>query len=157
MQTDNFVIKPYDQKYKQQILRVWEQSVLATHDFLTPSDFSEIKAVVYTINFYDFQVYCLTADDLVIGFIGVLDKKIEMLFIDPAHFGQGLGKKLMNFAVNKLGAYKVDVNEQNVKAVEFYEKLRFETYERTDKDDQGRTYPLLRMKLQQDANDVTSA
>ena len=57
MQTDNFVIKPYDQKYKQQILRVWEQSVLATHDFLTPSDFSEIKAVVYTINFYDFQVF----------------------------------------------------------------------------------------------------
>ena len=71
-----------------------------------------------------------------------------MLFIDPAHFGQGLGKKLMNFAVNKLGADKVDVNEQNVKAVEFYKKLRFETYERTDKDDQGRTYPLLRMKLQ---------
>ena len=64
MQTDKFEIKAYDQKYKQQILRVWEQSVLATHDFLTPTDFTEIKELVQTINFNHFQVYCLTEDDL---------------------------------------------------------------------------------------------
>ena len=147
MQTDKFKIKAYDQKYKQQILRVWEQSVIATHDFLSQSDFSEIKELVQTINFNHFQVYCLTKDDLVIGFIGVADKKIEMLFLDPKYFGQGLGKILMSFALNELSADKVDVNEQNVKAVNFYKKLGFEIIERTEKDDQGRNYPLLRMKL----------
>jgi len=147
MQTDKFEIKAYDQKYKQQILTVWERSVLATHDFLTPTDFSEIKELVQTINFNHFQVYCLTEDDLVIGFIGVADKKIEMLFLDPKYFGQGLGKILMSFALNELSADKVDVNEQNIKAVNFYKKLGFEIIERTEKDDQGRNYPLLRMKL----------
>ena len=147
MQTDKIEIKAYDQKYKQQILRVWEQSVLATHDFLTPVDFKEIKELVQTINFDHFQVYCLTKDDLAIGFIGVADKKIEMLFLDPEYFGQGLGKMLTNFAISELAADKVDVNEQNIKAVNFYKKSGFEIVERTEKDDQGRNYPLLRMKL----------
>jgi len=147
MQAGKFEIKPYDQKYKQQILTVWEQSVLATHDFLTPADFTEIKELVQTINFSHFQVYCLAEDDLVKGFIGVADKKIEMLFLDPKYFGQGLGKMLMNFALGELAADKVDVNEQNIKAINFYKKSGFEIVERKEKDDQGRDYPLLRMKL----------
>ncbi len=147
MQSDKFEIKSYDQKYKQQILAIWEQSVLATHDFLTPNDFSEIKELVQTINFDHFQVYCLTEGDFVIGFMGVAYKKIEMLFLDPKYFGQGLGKLLMNFAINELAADKVDVNEQNLKAVNFYKNFGFEIIERTEKDDQGRNYPLLRMKL----------
>ena len=70
-----------------------------------------------------------------------------MLFLDPDYFGQGLGKILMNYAINELSVDKVDVNEQNINAVNFYQRLGFKTYERTDKDDQGKDYPLLRMKL----------
>jgi putative acetyltransferase len=136
MQTDNFEISQYTDIYRQQILTVWEKSVLATHDFLTPTDFEEIKELVSNINFNDFQVFCLTNENLVLGFIGVADKKVEMLFLDPKYFGQGLGQKLLNFAVNELNADKVDVNEQNTKAIKFYQKFGFETFERTDKDDQ---------------------
>jgi putative acetyltransferase len=53
----------------------------------------------------------------------------------------------MNFALGELSADKVDVNEQNIKAVNFYKKSGFEIIERSEKDDQGRNYPLLRMKL----------
>lgn len=53
----------------------------------------------------------------------------------------------MNFAVHELKADKVDANENNTRAVEFYERFGFDVYERTNKDDQGRDYPLLRMKL----------
>ncbi len=140
-------IKYYKDEYKQQILTVWEKSVLATHDFLTESDFNDIKEQVYSINFNDLQVYCLTEKELILGFIVVANRKIEMLFIDPKYIKQGHGKILMNFAINELGANKLDVNEQNIKALIFYQKLGFKTFERTDKDDQGRNYPLLRMKL----------
>ena len=102
MQTGKFEIKAYDQKYKQQILSVWERSVLATHDFLTPIDFNEIRKLVQTINFYHFQVYCLTEVDFIIGFIGVADKKIELLFLDPEYFGQGFGKMLMKFCNKRI-------------------------------------------------------
>ena len=147
MQTDNFDINPYTDIYRQQVLTIWEKSVLATHNFLTSTDFEEIKELVSSINFNAFQVFCLTKEDLVLGFIGVADKKVEMLFIDPKYFGQGLGQKLLSFAVTELNADKLDVNEQNEKALKFYQKFGFETFERTDKDEQGRNYPLLRMKL----------
>ncbi len=144
---DNQKIVEYKDKHRVQLLTVWENSVLATHDFLAPSDFEEIRELVNSINFSDFQVFCLTDENLVLGFIGVADKKVEMLFLDPKYFGQGLGLKLLGFAVKELNADKVDVNEQNTEALKFYQKYGFEIVERTDKDDQGRNYPLLRMKL----------
>lgn len=57
MQPDNFAINPYDDMYRQQVLSIWEQSVLATHDFLTSTDFEEIKKLVNNINFNDLQVF----------------------------------------------------------------------------------------------------
>ena len=147
MQADNFEIKPYTEIYRQQLLKIWEKSVLATHDFLTSADFEEIKEFVSNVDFRDFNIFCLTKGDLVLGFIGVVDKKVEVLFLDPEYFGQGFGQRLLNFAVEELNADKLDVNEQNTKALKFYQKFGFEIFERTEKDDQGRNYPLLRMKL----------
>jgi len=147
MPTDNFEIIPYADKYRQQVLTIWEKSVISTHDFLTDADFEEIKQLVASINFYDLKLFCLADQETITGFIGVLDRKIEMLFVDPACFGQGFGLRLLNFAVNELHADRLDVNEQNSKALNLYLKYGFRIYERTDRDDQGRNYPLLRMKL----------
>lgn len=142
----NLQIHPYKQAYHSQLLSVWERSVLATHDFLDPEDFRSIKEIVHSIDFLALDVYCLLLDDQVEGFIGVADKKVEMLFLSPDYLGLGWGKKLMRFAISELKADKVDVNEQNTPAVTFYKKLGFETYERSEKDDQGNDYPILRMR-----------
>ena len=148
MSFEKFSIEKYSDKYRNQVLDVWEKSVLATHNFLKPSDFKEIKQLVQTFNFNDFEVYCLKQNDEIAGFIGLAERKIEMLFFSPEYIGKGLGRKLADFAISELKADKVDVNEQNTNAVKFYEKLGFKTYERTEKDDQGKEYPLLRMKLE---------
>ena len=142
-----YTIEAYRESYKNQLLAVWENSVLATHDFLTPSDFEEIKTAVASIDFNDLPVFCLIRTNSVLGFVGVAGRRIEMLFLDPEYFGLGLGKKLLHYAIKELHANQVDVNEQNIKAVDFYQKFGFKPFERTAQDDQGRNYPLLRMKL----------
>jgi putative acetyltransferase len=146
MESSETKIEKYSDRYREQLLIVWEQSVLKTHSFLKPEDFLSIKEAVLTIDFNAFDVYCLTKKSKLLGFLGVADQKVEMLFLSPDCLGQGLGKKLMEFAIHELKANKVDVNEQNLSAVAFYEKFGFKTYERTEKDDQGKEYPLLRMK-----------
>lgn len=147
MLTPLIEIIPYTEKLKPQLVAVWEKSVLVTHDFLSPVDFNEIKESVKGINFYDLQVYCLMSKNQVLGFVGVYENKVEMLFLDPQYMGQGHGYRLLTLAVKELNADKVDVNEQNTSALKFYQRFGFNTFERTDKDDQGRNYPLLRMKL----------
>jgi putative acetyltransferase len=149
MKSSDFDIVKYSAHYKDQILDVWEKSVLATHDFIAMEDFESIKEIVKTVDFNSLEVYCLIKNTEIAGFIGVAARKVEMLFLSPNYFGKGMGKKLMDFAISELNIDKVDVNEQNRKAVEFYHKLGFKTYERTEKDDQGKDYPLLRMKLSQ--------
>jgi putative acetyltransferase len=139
-------IVPYQDEFREQLLTVWEKSVLATHGFLNRTDFISIKEEVQIIDFNSLGVYCLIQTGTIIGYIGVANAKVEMLFLDPNYIGQGSGSKLMAFAIAELKVDKVDVNEQNVNAVKFYKKLGFETYERTEKDDQGKGYPLLRMK-----------
>ncbi len=142
-----FHIKAYHPSDKNQLLAVWEKSVLATHHFLSQEDFVFIKSLLQEMDFEMLNVYCLLHQQKVIGFIGIDEKKIEMLFLDPYYIGKGLGKQLMEFALTDHGATFVDVNEQNPNAVAFYQKFGFTTFERTEKDDLGKDYPLLRMKL----------
>lgn len=147
METDNFKIKPFVQAYRNQLLTVWERSVLASHDFLDRKDFGEISQLMSGVDFDNFGVYCLMTRSTMAGFIGVDGEKIEMLFIDPTYFGQGYGRKLIDFAISVLEAKHVDVNEQNIAALAFYRNMGFEVFERTEKDELGMNYPLLKMKL----------
>lgn len=149
----SFKIEKYKDEYRNEILSVWEKSVLATHHFLNPKDFGTIKKPLHGMNFTDLNIYCLMDVNKMIGFIGLANTKIEMLFLAPDYIGLGLGKQLMNFAISKLNANLVDVNEQNNSAVLFYKKSGFEVFERTEKDDLGKGYPLLRMKLKKKDSD----
>ena len=143
----SFNIVNYKEDYKNEIISIWEKSVLATHDFLSSSDFEEIKVFLQSFNFHDLNVFCLKDETEIIGFMAEHERKVEMLFVKPEYFGKGFGKDLLNYAINTLKAKLVDVNEQNINAFNFYRKFGFEVVERTEKDDQGRDYPILKMKL----------
>lgn len=134
-------------QWHNQMVSVWERSARATHHFVTPADLDYYKTQVEKIDFTAFPVYCLVSDYTVLGFIGVADSQIETLFLDPDIIGLGFGKMLMDFALYDLKANKVDVNEQNAHAVNFYSKFSFEPYDRTELDTEGKPYPILKMKL----------
>jgi len=72
-----------------------------------------------------------------------------MLFISPDAQGHGIGSALCQYAIEYLGATKVDVNEQNPRAREFYEKMGFSFVNRSELDGQGKPYPILHLKYMQ--------
>ncbi|WP_126972745.1 GNAT family N-acetyltransferase [Gynurincola endophyticus] len=150
MQQSDFSIRSYSNQYKTALLQVWEASVIATHEFLRREDFESIRDMLQSFDFTQLQVFCLFNNDELAGFIGVDEKQVEMLFLSPGYFGQGLGKKLMEYAIEELHIHKVDVNEQNTAAVAFYKRLGFMVYQRTEKDGMGMNYPILKMILPAD-------
>jgi putative acetyltransferase len=147
----SITIKPYRETYREQVLGVWERSVRATHHFVTAEDIEHFKLLVAGIDFTAFDVFIAAGPgDRVAGFIGVAEQRIETLFLDPPFIGKGIGKLLMDHAMGELQAKEVEVNEQNLHAVAFYKKFGFRTYKRTEKDGEGKDYPLLKMRLERD-------
>ena len=132
------------------VVDVWEASVRATHHFITGADISIFRPLVLEALPHLDALLCVRGDDgQVAGFIGVAERKVEMLFIDPAWRGQGGGKRLLQYAVTTLGATELDVNEQNEQAVGFYRRMGFDVVGRSERDGMGKPYPLLHMRARQ--------
>ncbi|MCL2293734.1 MAG: GNAT family N-acetyltransferase [Spirochaetes bacterium] len=125
------------------LLKIWEKTVKETHNFLKPEDFEFYK---YRVPYYFTHLSLFVYQDSkgrIKGFLGISKDKVEMLFIDSAFRGKGIGKKFMDFTFNNLKINKVDVNEQNEKAVAFFNHLGFKTIGRSEVDKEGKSYPIL--------------
>lgn len=127
---------------------LWEASVRQSHHFLTDENIEKLRPFVKTGLESIEQLYVSFERNLPTGFIGIDKDKIEMLFVAPEHLGKGIGKRLVTMACQKSGAKYVDVNEQNPKAEAFYRHMGFRTFERTETDEQGNPFPILKMKLE---------
>ena len=130
------------------LLEVWEGSVRATHLFLSDSEIQEIKKYVpQALRGIPHLVVAEKEGGLPAGFMGVDERKLEMLFIAPEERGKGLGKELIRYGIAHYALQELAVNEQNPQAKGFYEHMGFQVYKRTERDEQGNPYPLLYMKL----------
>lgn len=125
---------------------IWERSVRATHGFLREEHFEGIKGALVPLYFPSVELYAVVDQERYAGFIGLHEKMIEMLFIDSDIRGRGYGSALMDFAMRQ-GATKVDVNEQNPSALNFYKAKGFRIISRDKTDDAGRPYPILHLSL----------
>lgn len=130
------------------VTELWEASVRATHHFLKEEDIAFYKPLVLHQYLSAVNLVCKRDEkQRIIGFMGTSDDTIEMLFIDPALRGKGIGKAFLNYAVYQLHIRKVDVNEQNEQAVGFYKSFGYVVTSRAEVDGMGKPYPILHMEL----------
>ncbi len=139
-------IYPVNKTDYPRIMEIWEASVRATHHFLTEADIQFYKPLILDQYLDAVDLYCTKTDDTITGFLGLSDGMVQMLFIHPDARGLGIGKALLQFAMEK-GIRKVDVNEQNQQAVGFYQHMGFMVIDRSEVDGTGKPYPILSMEL----------
>lgn len=130
------------------IVEVWEAAVRQTHTFLTEEDIDFFRPLVRDKYLDMVELVAVRDDDgQVTGFAGVAGNRLEMLFVDPAWHGRGIGRRLVDYAMQQMGAHLVDVNEQNDQAVGFYRHLGADVIGRSDRDGMGKPFPLLHLRL----------
>ncbi len=135
-------------EYHAEMLDVWEDSVRATHDFISEDDIEFFKPIIMEQAFPAVTLKCVKSEQgSILGFVGVAEHKVEMLFVANAARGQGVGTLLLKHAIEHLGADKVDVNEQNPGAVGFYQHMGFKLVSRSPLDDMGKPFPILHLAL----------
>ena len=141
-----YEVKDRSQPLLNVLLEIWEQSVRVTHLFLLDAEVNGIKAYVpQALKSVEHLIVAETEQP--IGFMGVQNGRLEMLFLAPEKRGKGFGKQMLQYGIETYGITELTVNEQNPQAVGFYEHMGFETYKRTELDEEGDPYPLLYMKL----------
>ena len=135
-------------EYYAEMLDVWENSVRATHDFISEEDIEFFKPIIIEQAFPAVTLKCVrNSNKHILGFIGVNDAKVEMLFLLDQARGQGVGRLLLEYAIENLNVESVDVNEQNPEAVGFYKHMGFKVISRSSLDSMGQPFPILHMKL----------
>ena len=143
-----YEVKEQTELLVDQLLNVWEESVRATHHFLSDEEIRRIKGYVpQALAGVQSLVIAVNGSGEPAAFMGVEDHRLEMLFLAPGERGKGLGKQLLLYGIQNYGVQELTVNEQNPQAVGFYERMGFITYKRTDHDEEGGPYPLLYMKI----------
>lgn len=128
-----------------EIIKVWEASVRATHHFLAEGDIEYYKKLIPQL-LEPVRLYCIRENGEMAAFMGVSDDNLEVLFVRPESFLRGYGKRLIEFAVHSLDIHKVDVNEENLQAFEFYKKMGYKVTGRSEVDSENKSYPMLHME-----------
>ena len=93
--------------YPPEVIRIWHKGRSA-----------EGMAGVIT----EADVYCLSDEDAVRGFVHAGDAEIVGLFVDPEHHGKGYGTELFRFATDRIGTHPIII-KATLNAVPFYAKL----------------------------------
>lgn len=129
-----------------ELVSVWEKSVRASHFFLTEKDILQIRQQVKpALNTIPTLIVAFD-NDKPIGFAGIYKDKLEMLFISPDYFRQGIGYKLITFSLKQYHIRFVDVNEQNPQALKFYQRQGFTVFKRSPFDSENRPFPILHLQ-----------
>lgn len=96
----------------EQLLIIWENSVKETHLFLSEAEIADIrKCVPQALAGVPHLIVAKDDANEPVAFMGIDNRRLEMLFVSPQMRGQGVGKKLVlygikEYAVNETSVYK---------------------------------------------------
>lgn len=127
-----------------ELTEVWGRSVRATHGFLAEAEIRRIRGyVTHALA----EVPHLVAAEEKGRYLVFLGASEGMLFLASEKRGKGIGRQLLEQGIRKYGVRELTVNEQNPNAVEFYTRMGFVPYKRTETDEEGGLSPFCYMRL----------
>lgn len=130
---------------KEELVKVWEESVRSSHHFLSEEDLRYYRSRIKDIYFQAVELYVIRKQHIV-AFMGLSDDMVEMLFVLPTEKNKGYGTALLNYALEERHIRKIDVNEQNDEAYRFYLRCGYKAIGRDEKDADGKPYPIVHLE-----------
>lgn len=127
------------------LTQLFERSLQATHAFLNPDEAAHMSATLPALLVRVPVLAVYRKAGKAVGFAGLCGRELDLLFIDPAHMGNGIGSALMHWALEQ-GADTLTVNEENARALRFYEHFGFQITGRSEYDSLGGAHPILWLK-----------
>ncbi len=130
---------------RDELIDVWEKAVRSSHHFLSEEDLNYYRPRIRDIYFDAVELYVVRNPN-VAAFMGLSEDMVEMLFVLPSEQGKGYGSALLNYAFEEKNIRKIDVNEQNTAAYQFYLNRGYHAVSRDEVDADGKPYPIIHLE-----------
>lgn len=113
------MIRDFKKQDIDRIMELWLYTNISAHSFIGSeywkSNYDIVKAMMPSAT-----IYVCEENNVVEGFVGLMDDYIAGIFVSQQFQSKGIGKKLLDFAKDKKGALSLSVYKENDRAVNFY-------------------------------------
>ena len=143
-------IESRDENLVKKLLSVYKKSIEHLYNTMPNKDIEEMNDnTEKMIKNIENLIIVKNNDENIIGFMGCEDENLEMLYLHPDYKKQGLGKELMNIAINNHNVSKAHIVKVNTDGIDFCKHMGFIPCEITN----GSIYnEAIEMKLSKEAN-----
>ena len=115
------MIRNLENKDIDKIMDIWLKSTIKAHDFISEEYWKNSYNTVKDVYIPIAETFVYEDCDDIKGFISIINNEfIGALFVDVDAQGKGIGKSLIDYAMDKYKKLNLAVYKDNKKSVEFY-------------------------------------
>ncbi|MPM36866.1 putative N-acetyltransferase YjaB [bioreactor metagenome] len=132
------MIRKLEDKDINKVMDIWLNSTIKAHDFIDKKYWENSYNTVKDVYIPMSETFIYEEDNCIKGFISIINNEfIGALFVDIDEQGAGIGKELINYAINKYKKLNLAVYKENKSSVIFYLNRGFKIIKKQINDDSG--------------------
>lgn len=139
-------IRPIRDEDTEALVAIWLEASRFAHSFLGEERLLMQAEQVRDIYLKQAENWVIVHDGKPAGFVGLMDEFIGGLFVDTKIHGKGLGRQLLDHALNLKKSLKLEVYALNTQAHGFYLRNGFVETARHPQDGEGLPFAVIHMR-----------
>ncbi|KAF5075060.1 putative N-acetyltransferase YjaB [anaerobic digester metagenome] len=127
-------IRPLQEADLDTVVDLWLKSSIKAHSFIEASFWEGQVNAMREVYIPSADTWVADYEGMLVGFVSLNEEMLAALFVHPFFQGNGIGKQLLQFAMEQSDSLVLSVYKENKRAMDFYRKQGFEAVqEQVDK------------------------
>ncbi|MGL4912833.1 MAG: N-acetyltransferase [Romboutsia sp.] len=139
------MIRKIESKDIDKTMDIWLESTIKAHDFISEEYWKNSYDTVKNVYIPMAEIFVYEDEDGIKGFISIINNEfIGALFIATEYQGSGIGKSLIDYAIDRYKNLNLAVYKGNKKSVQFYINRGFKIVKEQVNEDSGQEEYLMK-------------
>lgn len=118
------MIRKLDKNDINQLLQIWLEVNIKTHDFI-PKEYWEEQYDNVKELLPNSEIYVYEENEKIVAFVGLIENYIAGIFVSFSFQSKGIGKKLLDYIKEFKKELSLNVYAKNISAIKFYQREGF--------------------------------